>query len=159
MKTRRAGPPALLAAALAAVLCTGCLTTYRPGDQDSTGLGYGETRLKPDLWKVYFQSSPGTEKDWLEAALLYRCADVVSAAGYEHFLLLESNTAATTSTFRFTDDGRTVHGRVSDSSLRAEAVILARKGPAPPDDPGAFDAQETMKLLGKKVKNNNPRTR
>jgi hypothetical protein len=153
---------------LALLVCAACETTYQASSAGIYGDGYGDTRVKENSWNVYFQGGPYAEQDFVEAALLYRCAEIAQRAGFDHFLLVSTNTTVKTTshtvlpgqysgTVSETATGYRTQGRYTPpmrstrESFRAHAYIVAGHGPPPPNDPGAFVAAETLLLLGPRV--------
>jgi hypothetical protein len=68
----------------------GCMAVYRA--ESVTGKGYSETRLEDDTFKVVYTGDQYTRPDRREAFLLYRCAQLTAQHGYEHFVILQTNT-------------------------------------------------------------------
>lgn len=151
------------------VATTGCFTSYRAATLNSDGVGYGETRVKPTVWSVYYQGSPYSDRDWVEAALLYRAAELVLENGFDSFILLDTNTSSRTKSFRFgggstssvTRVGNEVQihetrqpgSTVNQVAFRARALIQGTRGAVREDDLSAFDARETLRLLKPRIEN------
>ncbi len=71
------------------ILLTGCATPYRP--EHLTG-GYSDFRLEDTTYRVRFKGNNYTSRDNVEQLLLYRCAELTTQLGYDHFLLLGQDT-------------------------------------------------------------------
>ena len=153
---------------LALLVCVACETTYQPSGAGVYGDGFGDTRVKENAWNVYFQGGPYATQEFVEAARLYRCAELAQQAGFQHFLLVSTNTAVRTTshtvlpgqysgTVSETNTGYRTRGsytppvRSTRESFRAHAYIVAGHGPADPADPGAFVVADTLRLLGPRV--------
>lgn len=76
----------LLSQALLCAVLTGCATAYAPSGV--TG-GYRESQLAEDVFKVTFEGNEYTKLDAVQEMALLRAAEVVSASGFTHFVLLD----------------------------------------------------------------------
>lgn len=85
-----------LGVCLATSATIGCATAYAPV-HDLVGDGYRESRLDASTWRVAFAGNGATPRDTVEKYLLYRCAEITSAAGFDYFLVVETNTSVHTS--------------------------------------------------------------
>src|SRR5262245_25819352 len=66
-----------------------CATAYQP--ETLTG-GYTDVSLAETTYRVRFKGNNYTPRDKVEQFLLYRCAELTAQLGYEHFLLVASDT-------------------------------------------------------------------
>jgi len=151
------------------VATLGCATAYAPV-HDLVGDGYRDSRLDSNTWRVSFAGNSSTSRDTVEKYLLYRCAEITNAAGFDYFLVVETNTSVHTShapdlyqsTTRYdgagnaTTTGQYLPGASSRSHV-ARATIRAFKGAKPSGDLGAFDASELLAYLGQQVTGAPPR--
>jgi len=71
------------------LLLAGCATIYRP--ENLTG-GYSDFRQTDTTYRVRFKGNNYTSHDKVEQFLLYRCAELTTQLGYDHFLLLSQDT-------------------------------------------------------------------
>ena len=69
-------------------LLIGCATTYHP--ENLTG-GYTDFRQTDTTYRVRFKGNNYTSHDKVEQFLLYRCAELTTQLGYDHFLLLSQD--------------------------------------------------------------------
>jgi hypothetical protein len=76
---------------LVAVLISlaGCVTAYR--HENLTG-GYTNFRLAETAYRVRFKGNNYTSRDKVEQFLLYRCAQLTTQLGYEHFVVVAQDT-------------------------------------------------------------------
>ena len=68
---------------------TGCATAYRP--ENLTG-GYTNFQLTDKAYRVRFKGNNYTSRDKVEQFLLYRCAQLTTQLGYEHFVVVAQDT-------------------------------------------------------------------
>jgi hypothetical protein len=71
------------------LLLAGCATAYHP--ENLTG-GYTDFRQEETTYRVRFKGNNYTSRDKVEQFLLYRCAELTTQLGYDHFLLLSQDT-------------------------------------------------------------------
>jgi len=78
--------------ALAALVLAGCIgpTPYRPADGDT---GYRDTRIEDNRFRVSFRANSATDRERVEAYLLYRAAEVTRHHGYDWFRIVERSRA------------------------------------------------------------------
>jgi len=67
----------------------GCATAYQP--ETLTG-GYTDFSLAETTYRVRFKGNNYTPRDKVEQFLLYRCAELTEQLGYDHFILVDSDT-------------------------------------------------------------------
>lgn len=155
----------LLGAALLALGACGLPTLYGPA---ADGYGYSSTQLESDRFRVSFRGNSLTERETVENYLLYRAAELTLAQGGDYFVLVERSTEPQThyntgpSTFGgFGYGGWGPHYHRSAflgsgtatpiTNYRADADIVIRSGPKPPNEPRAYDAREVMARLGPSI--------
>ena len=142
----------------------GCPTGYAP-IHDAIGDGYQDFRLDGNTWDVKFVGNALTDQDTVDHYLLYRCAEITAGEGFDFFAVLDTDSKVSrsytyheTSTYQpyggngygtVNTEGR-VSGHVRYRTVRAR--IKAFKGPKPENDPGVFDARETLKYVGAQIK-------
>jgi hypothetical protein len=162
---RSVTPSARRAVVLALMLCvpTGCATKYpRVG---ATG-GYSDTQLGPDIFRVEFSGKGFTWRSRVENLLLYRCAELTVKGGFSHFAILTGDTTAGTSDV-YVPGSTTGSATVIRNSVYwnqttnpgqhipitkyGSTVMIRAFDGAPPDVPGAFDAQSLMSYLAPSV--------
>jgi hypothetical protein len=107
----------LSAMILTSVLFVGCATGYQ--QRGFTG-GYEETRLREDVWSVNFNGNGFTSSQRANDFALLRSAEVALSHGYRYFVIVDSSTQITTSTYQ-TDTRTTTTGSVSVSGNTAYA--------------------------------------
>ena len=84
----------LLALFSVSLALTSCIGTYYHARDGVYGLGFSESRLGPDLWRVMYRGYYIPESQSMDYALL-RAADVVLAAGYPFFIVENERTSST----------------------------------------------------------------
>jgi hypothetical protein len=157
-----------LAAALALAACA-TPTPYQPAQSGREG--YTERRIENDRFMISFQGNSLTERNTVEAYLLYRAAELTLDSGYDYFMVLNrdvdqksrylSSGGTSYPGFRpsyywyhprrgwypyfdpFWDD--TTYREVTAYEARAEVVM--RRGAKPDNDPQAFDARQVKQNL------------
>ena len=67
----------------------GCATAYR--HENLTG-GYSNFRLAETAYRVRFKGNNYTSREKVEQFLLYRCAQLTTQLGYEHFVVVAQDT-------------------------------------------------------------------
>jgi hypothetical protein len=83
---------------LLAFICTfitacSCVGTYYHPRENYWGLGYSETRMSPDTWKVMYRGYSIPEAKAADFSLL-RAADLMKAAGYPYFVILNERSSS-----------------------------------------------------------------
>ena len=82
----------------------GCATSYQP--VGFTG-GYEETRLDENVFSVFFRGNGYTSRQRAVDFALLRSAELAITHGYEYFVILESNSYLSTSTYTTPTQTRT----------------------------------------------------
>lgn len=115
------------ALAAVALLATGC-SGGRPGTATTYGPsgilgGYSETQIEPGVWRVTGRSNGIAEQGFGRNMAVYRAAELMKAAGFSHFQMLDQKGSATMM-------------RLSGGSTRAagESLTVTVRGV---DDPAA----------------------
>jgi hypothetical protein len=145
-----------------------CATAYQPM---ARGGGYTETRVGDTKYSVEFRGNRSTSHEEVEKFLLYRCAELTVASGYDYFVIEEAadrseveshlseggNMRATgTSTVRRNKcagnemgTGEVYVPPVEETSTRPHlsATITMARGTRPADNPSAFDARDLLSRL------------
>ena len=122
-------------AGLVAVLIplAGCATTYHP--ENSTG-GYTNSRLADTTYRVRFKGNNYTSRDKVEQFLLYRCAQLTTQLGYDHFVLVAEDTLDISDLFA--QAGLFPHNYYATAHIR----VLASA-----DHAAAYNAKEVMRRI------------
>jgi hypothetical protein len=159
--------------ALLALSLVGCATPYQPS---GLGGGFTDSQLDANTFRVGFRGNGYTPRETVENYLLYRCAELAVERGFDHFVILGSDTETKTGsfttpgTYRSTTTGyATSSGNFAYGSAYTRgtytpgqtftvtryggtAMIKAFKGPKPADAVSAFDAREVLRYLGPRVR-------
>ena len=114
-------------------LLTGCPTAYRP--ENLTG-GYSNFRMGDTTYRVRFKGNNYTTRDKVEKFLLYRCAQLTTQLGYDHFFLISEDTLDISDPFAKA-------GFFARNYYATALIQVARQ----PDQVGAYDAQEVMRQV------------
>ena len=152
---RRRGHWWLIAAISA--FAVGCATRYQK--EDAIHGGYTDTRITNDTVLVTFRGNVFTSTEKTRDLLLYRCAEVTVADGFDYFVInpedpksaRESANAASTphGTSKYAVGLVQPNGPPAIAQKpRVEALIRMFKGKMPANDPTAIDAQEVIRNLG-----------
>ena len=72
---------------------SGCIGMYYHARDPIWGLGYSETRLAPDVWRVMYRGYYIPEAQAGDYAML-RAGEVVRAAGYRYFIVVNEKSSA-----------------------------------------------------------------
>ncbi|MGH7966140.1 MAG: CC0125/CC1285 family lipoprotein [Candidatus Binatia bacterium] len=125
----------LVRSGLIAVLIplVGCATAYEL--ENPTG-GYSDFLVEKSTYRVRFKGNNYTPRDRVEDFLLYRCAELTDQLGYDHFLLVGSDTLDISDTF--------ARAGVFPRNYYATALIKVYNRP---DNPAAHNAKEVMRKL------------
>lgn len=161
-----------LVAGLALAACTTTTTPYQPAAQGG-GFGFSEQKIEEGRYRITFRGNSSTTREQVENSLLYRAAELTLQSGFDHFILLESDTEAKKS-YSSTPSpafyGRYGYGPYCcygfpyyaygwgwgypyDSYTReitrysAVAYVSMHKGAKPADNPQAFDARQVIENL------------
>lgn len=116
--------------------------------------GFTDARLSEDTFKVSFVSNAFTPRATAEIYILYRCAEVVVAAGYDHFQI-----TGTSGNWTPWSPDRPFPV-LPQSALAAEhrahhpageygALVRASKGERPE---GAYDARQLLQFLAPSIR-------
>lgn len=122
------------ALAIAALLCliaiTGCqsVPTVYAAAAVPGAVGYSETAIEADRWRVTFQGGVGATASLLRAYALRRAADLTLARGYDWFQITDS----------FTEG--------SSACLTLE-IVMGRG--ALPSEPDTFDSRQVRRAFGR----------
>jgi hypothetical protein len=81
----------LLTACAATSLLAGCATAYQP-QGISGSVGFTETQIDANVWKVSYMGDGDTKADRAEDLAMLRSAEVAFANGFTHFAFLTSKT-------------------------------------------------------------------
>jgi hypothetical protein len=111
----------------------GCATAYRP--ENITG-GYIDFQVVDTTYRVRFKGNNYTSREKVEQFLLYLCAEVTTQLGYDHFLLVSSDTLDISDPF--------AKAGVFPRNYYATALIKVFRQP---DHPAAYNAKEVMRQL------------
>ena len=112
------------------IALAGCATAYRR--EIITG-GYTNFRLADNTYRVRFKGNNYTSRDKVELFLLYRCAELTEQLGYDHFVLVSSDTLDISDPL--------AKAGIFPRNYYATALI---KVVHQPDHPAAYDAKEVM---------------
>ena len=161
-----------LAASLALAACTTTTTPYQPAAEGG-GYGFSEQKIEEGRFRITFRGNSSTTREQVENSLLYRAAELTLASGFDHFILLESDTEAKKSYSSSASPafyGRYGYGPYCcygfpyyaygwgwgypyDSYTReitrysAVAYVSMHRGAKPADNPQAFDARQVIENL------------
>ena len=123
-------PSSLLLIPLACLL-SGCVGMSYHARDPVWGLGFSETRLAPDVWRVMYRGYYIPEAQAGDYAML-RAAEVVMAAGYRYFVVENDRSSATVMGFPavamrwgYPGQGLAKLPRRVESGLRTDAVSVA----------------------------------
>lgn len=111
----------------------GCATAYQR--EHITG-GYTDFPLADNTYHVRFKGNNYTSRDKVESFLLYRCAELTTQLGYDHFVLLSEDTLDISDLFAQTG--------VFPRNYYATALIKVFHQT---DHPAAYDAKEVMRRI------------
>jgi len=127
--------PGLIWAWLLAVFLplVGCATAYEL--ENATG-GYSDFLVEKTTFRVRFKGNNYTPRERVEDFLLYRCAELTDQLGYDHFLVVSSDTLDISDTF--------ARAGAFPRNYYATALIKVYHDP---DNPAAQNAKEVMSKL------------
>jgi hypothetical protein len=69
-----------------------CVGTYYHAREGVWGLGYSDTRISPDSWRVMYRGYSIPEAQAADFSLL-RAADLMKAAGYPYFVVMNEKSS------------------------------------------------------------------
>jgi len=163
----RAVTAALLFGLLALAAC-GRPTPYQPM---LDGRGYAEQPLEEDRYRVTFSGNSLTPRESVENYVLYRAAELTLFNGYDHFVVVGSDTERSSRVYGHST-GFGVFGGFglfggsrsgvglgastgvpvgSTSDYTAYVNVVMRHGPRPDDQGNAFDARAVLANLGPEI--------
>jgi hypothetical protein len=131
----------LLLAAIA--LLAGCAGMEYSGADNMWGLGFSETQLAPDAWRVTFKGHNITTAKATDFALL-RSAELCLQAGYTHFVITSQNGQTISGPGMIIPTGNTA---IYSSIQQPEVTLTIQCGP---EKPGAYSAAFIKQSLRKK---------
>jgi hypothetical protein len=111
----------------------GCATAYQP--EKLTG-GYTDSSLAETTYRVRFKGNNYTSRDKVEQFLLYRCAELTDQLGYDHFILVSSDTLDISDPF--------AKAGLFPRNYYATALIKVFHRP---DHPAAYNAKAVMRRV------------
>jgi len=131
----------LVRTGLVAVLIplAGCATAYQ--HEKITG-GYTDFSLAETTYRVRFKGNNYTPRDKVEQFLLYRCAELTDQLGYDHFILVDSDTLDISDPFAKVG--------LFPRNYYATALIKVFRRP---DHPAAYNAKEVMRRVQEQYPN------
>lgn len=111
----------------------GCATAYQP--QKITG-GYTDFSLSETTYRVRFKGNNYTSRNKVEQFLLYRCAELTTQLGYDHFVLLNEDTLDISDPF--------AQAGIFPRNYYATTLIQVLHDP---DHSTAYNAKEVMRRI------------
>ena len=125
----------LVRTGLVAVLIplAGCATAYQ--HEKITG-GYTDFSLAETTYRVRFKGNNYTPRDKVEQFLLYRCAELTAQLGYDHFILVDSDTLDIS-------DPLAKVGLFPRNYYATALIKVVRR----PDNPAAYNAKAVMRRV------------
>ncbi len=155
-------------------------TPYQPA-MGKSQYGFSEQQLEENRFRVTFTGNADTPRQMVENALLYRCAELTKARGYDYFVMTTQDTDSSTryrSTFTgYTGFGYYRHnwpwygpgygyggGMGPDTAVTypittysAYAEIVLMKGKKELNDIKAFSADDVLAKVGPSVYRGKPK--
>ena len=119
------------------VAVAACATQYQT--QGFSG-GYVDRQIDANTYNVAFSGNGYTSSDHIDTSLLYRCAELTAAAGYDYFVIVEGH--MTRGEPYFTTPG---------SKNVATATIKVFRGAKPVNNQNAYAAQAILQTLGPQI--------
>lgn len=84
-----------LLAVAATVLLAACATSTPYGPAASAGgFGFSEQKIEEGKYRITFRGNSSTTREQVETFLLFRAAELTVQSGFDHFIVLESDTEA-----------------------------------------------------------------
>ncbi len=129
-------------------------TVYQPSNFSKTSSGYYETQLDVNRLRVVFAGEAGTDRETVEANLLYRAAEVTVQRGFDSFTVVDHAVDTRTETQRKGPPlpplpiGPKRETEVTRYTASSEIIMFKGK---PADQPTAYDARVTQTNLQFKV--------
>ncbi len=78
--------------ALGITACETLPTPYQPQSSNKAALGFSETRLEADRYRIAFRGNDATSREVVEGYLLFRAAEITVEHGYDWFALAQRDT-------------------------------------------------------------------
>lgn len=160
-----------------AALLAACATAtpYQAAEGPSGRYGYAERRIEDNRYTLTFRGNSLTERDTVEAYLLFRAAELTLDKGYDYFVAAQRDTEGQSRLVPFGGTSRygfypyyswyappfgwrpfydpfwddTTYRQVTSYEATAEIVLF--KGAKPAGDPQAFDARQVRDNLAGKI--------
>ncbi len=151
-------------------MLTGCaanLPAYRPYRD---GAGYQEKRIEKNRYAVSFIGNSSMTAEAAENYLIYRAAELCTAAGYDYFILHDKSTKQN-SRYRYFPSSRSRYGYYNSwgygyghnfdyyndyccpySWYEVGAEVLMYEGQKPQDDLNAYDSEQVLEYLGPSIR-------
>lgn len=126
-------------------------TVYQPSNFSKNSTGYYETHLDVNRLRVVFTGEAGTDRETVEANLLYRAAEVTVQRGFDSFTVVDHAVDTRTETQRKGPPlpiGPKRETEVTRYTASSEIIMFKGK---PADQPTAYDARVTQTNLQYKV--------
>jgi hypothetical protein len=120
-----------------------CSSAYGPKGMMG---GYFDTQLSEDTYLVSFTGNQHTSIDKVNSSLIYRCAELTLAKGYEYFVILDENVDSS-STYIRSVPGAVVQEVTSTSGMRR--VVAVPNLDNPPES-SKFSASCTIVMYSRK---------
>lgn len=145
--------PALLMAACSTI------THYQPLHN---GVGYSEQKLEVNRYRISFDGNSYTDRATVQNYVLYRCAELTLAQGYDYFKVATQSAEAEpqdrsgTFSFGFGLGGISRSGfglgvgtstGVDRADYQGSADVTLHRGKKPAEDPTAYDARDVKANL------------
>lgn len=166
-----------LAAAIGLATLAACATptAYAPA-ASPRGYGYSEQQIEQNRFRVVFRGNTVTDREAVEAALLYRAAELTLARGGDYFVALDRDTESRSRLqavggagypgfypgWRYYSprwgwrywydpfwDDPVSYRQITQYEATAEIAIFS--GAKPADNPAAFDARDVQRNLAPRV--------
>ncbi|MFT3724358.1 MAG: hypothetical protein QM773_12295 [Hyphomonadaceae bacterium] len=150
MRLRRVIFTAIAAAFLSEAAIAGTTTIYQPSTISKTQSGYSETQIDVNRLRIVFAGEFGTDRETVEANLLYRASEATIQRGFDYFIVVNHSVDTQTQTQRKGPPLPPIGpGKKSQEVARhtAASEILMFKGARPADKPEAYDARITQTNL------------
>ncbi len=151
-----------LAASLALAACTTPPTVYQAASSQ-TSMGYRETRIESDRYRISFRANPDLKPGQVEDMALRRAAEVAIADGYQWFRIVNRSTelidgkpgggasvgVGGSSGSYGSGVGVGIGFDLSGDTRKYETTMEVQLGRgAKPDEASAYDAQAVLQRLG-----------
>ena len=117
----------------AALILSGCSTAYQK--QGFSG-GFDESQLAPNVWKISFRGNAKTTKSKAEEFTLLRSADLTIQNGFEYFVLADSSSdssyssyttpTSSTTTFNANTQGNNISGIANTNTYGGQTMHFSK---------------------------------